>query len=100
MGTSNNIASYDDVRSAFDRALSAPAGVRITTDSVDAATHLRHRLYKFRFLDRKESKTLFVEGDTRHGSSIYDVLTVVLNGPVLEIRKGGRNALQIEDIES
>lgn len=100
MGTSNNLLSYDDIRDALDRALDASKGVRVVMASRAQATHLRHRVYKFRFLDRKASKDLYPdEKDRRHGSSIYDCLAIEQLEGVLVIKKTSAGSLRVEELE-
>ncbi len=99
MSTSNSPLAYDDIRDALDRALSADHGVRIHSASVGAAMHLKQRLYKFRKIDRDQSRKLFPEDDSRHGTSIFDSLTVEQIDTILVIKRRVAGALQIEDIE-
>lgn len=76
MSASNSIFSYDDIREVLDRALSADKGVSVSFPNKGAATHFIQRVYKFRVLDRRESKRLYPTDNPRYGTSVYDKVTL------------------------
>lgn len=103
MSPSSSILAYDDIREALDRALSAPNGVSVSFLSKGQAIHFQQRVYKFRLLDRKESRKLFPEGDPRHGRSVYDVITIpkieeVDNKAFVKILKNEAGNLEIVEL--
>lgn len=95
----DNLNSYAEVREALDKALDSEKGVRIRCDNHGAAVHLRHKIYKFRTLDRRESMKLFSADDARYGNSAYDGLVALIaddNTSVI-IKRGA--ALIVEELE-
>lgn len=74
MGFNRSPLAFDDIREAFDRAVTSPKGLRISCDTREAAFALRSRFNYFRSLDKRENRTTYPEGHRMHGRSIYDRL--------------------------
>ena len=96
MGMSKSLASYDDIRTALDRALESENGVRIPCGSPQAAVNLRQRCYYFRGLDREQSKKIYAAGDPRYNTSAYDTIVIQAIDTFLYLRTGV--ALTIEEL--
>lgn len=99
MGTSNSPLAYDDIRDALDRAIASERGIKIVKTTLGEAVHLKQRIYKFRQIDRKQSLSMFKEGDTRRGTSVYDSLAIEQVENILFLRRRVAGALKIEEIE-
>ena len=100
MPLSDSILSYEDVRAVLDRALDSAHGIRITLPTKGKAIHMRHRLYKFRALDRRESTKIYPPSDVRYGVSVYDSLVAEVVDTSVLIRKTDVEALlaHVEDL--
>lgn len=93
MVTSNSKLSFDDCFDAFDRALSATKGIRMTFADYGAANHFRVRLHKARVKDREANAETYDEDHPSHGTSKYDELIVKLR----EVE--GKGVIMIEKIK-
>lgn len=99
MSLSTNPLSYEDIRSALDRALASDNGIKITLPNPGLAIHFRQRCNKFRALDRAASKKTYPDPeDPKHGTSAYDVLTISLEENVALILKRDPSTLLVEEL--
>lgn len=76
MGFNLSPLAFDDIREAFDRALSAPKGIRIPCTSRGAAIVLRSRFNYYRKLDREENRKTYPPEHPMYGKSAYDKLVL------------------------
>lgn len=98
MPLSDSLLSYDDIRATLDHALTAPNGLKITLATHGKAVHFRHRLYKFRILDRKNNKKIYPEGDPSHGTSPYDNLVATVEDNIILLTKTTMEGIEVEEI--
>lgn len=68
--------AFGDVRDAFERALNAERGIKITCASHGEAIILRSRFNYYRKLDRADNRNTYPEDHPLHGSSAYDRLVL------------------------
>lgn len=66
--------AFEDVRDAFDRALAAERGIKITCETRAEVVRLRSRFNYFRKMNRADNKTTYPEGHRLHNNSAYDEL--------------------------
>lgn len=96
--------AFDDIREAFDRAISSPRGIRIACTSRGAAVMLRSRFNYFRKLNRAENVQIYSADSPMWNRSVYDklVLRIPPKGDALEnilfIEPRSIGDLQIEEI--
>ena len=96
--------AFDDIREAFERALNAERGIRITCVSRGAATILRARFNYFRWMNRKENAHTYEPDHPMWNRSVYDrlVLRIPPKGSpeeaVLYIEPRLVSSLSIEEI--
>lgn len=84
--------AFDDIRSAFERALEAPKGIKLVCDSHSAAILLRSRFNYYRKMHRRENSEVYQPGDPMYGKSVYDRL-------ILRVPKKGNTDANILYIE-
>jgi len=88
MGMSNSILAYEKEADLFEQALRSPKGIKVHKESESEAVYLIHRCNKFRALDRKRNKTIYVEpAHEMHGASVYDRIQVKRNGTIVKFEK-------------
>lgn len=95
---SNSHLSYDDVREALDAALASDKGIRIRESTPARLISLRQRIHKLKSLERKRSRQLYPPGDPKHGTSIYDKLSV-LTSDALNAAEKSREGLAKVPVE-
>lgn len=76
MALSNQIGAYEDCFDVFERALTAPSGVRVQFPTRSAAHTFGLRMQQGRALQRKESMRLHKRDEPGYNKSSYDVLVV------------------------
>lgn len=76
MTVSTSTAAYEDCYDILDRALAAPAGIRIDGMGKGPAHHLVTRLQYARMLSRRESWEIKEPGTPGYGTSAYDILII------------------------
>ena len=76
MPYNTSITSYVDIRAVLDKALASEKGVQLRFADEKTAMTFRGRVHTLRYLDRKENKRIYPEGDPMHGRSVYDPLMV------------------------
>lgn len=96
MALSKDLSSFEDIRHHLETALSSQKGIRITTHSPGAATHLRQRFNQLRKLSREATSVTFPVGDARRGTSPYDELAFQLEGASVLLKKVG--ATRVEEL--
>jgi hypothetical protein len=85
MPNNKSILAYLDVKDAFDRALGGN-GIKLTFATDKQAHRFVGRANSFRYLDRKENLKIYPEpAATYHGRSVYDVLCITREGPIVKI---------------
>ena len=100
MAYNTSITSYVDIRSALDKALESEKGVRLRFPDHKAAMTFKGRVHQLRFLDRKENRKVYPEGDPMHGRSAYDPLMVKTEDPcTVAIVKLEGVEFDLEDIQ-
>jgi hypothetical protein len=70
--------AYQDCYELYDRALTAPAGIRFNVESEEAAIHLRMRMHTARTIDRDDNSAMHPRGAPMHGCSAYDPLQILI----------------------
>lgn len=85
MGFNKSELAFEDVKLAFDRALSSPKGIKIACETKGLATRLRHRMNYYRSQHRTD------------GASPYDTLTISVEKESVVIRRLV-DTLQIKDL--
>jgi hypothetical protein len=79
MGNSTSILSYPDIKAVLDRVI-AGENLRVSFDTHGAAVKFVSRCNSFRRLDRKDNFIIYPDpGQTLHGRSIYDAVSVVID---------------------
>lgn len=76
MAYNSNITAYPDIAEVFDRALASAKGIQLTFENANAVTTFCGRAHNYRYLDRKESKKVYNEGEPMYGRSAYDPLMI------------------------
>jgi hypothetical protein len=76
MTTSTSKHAYNDCFSLYDRALSAPHGVRVPFPTRGAAQQFYVRMHSARIIARRESMEVYPSDDPAYGTSPYDILVV------------------------
>lgn len=74
MGVTKSPMAFEDCREAFERAMAAERGVKITFPTVREAVAFRARLNTFRMHNRRANEKIYPEGSELHGWSEYDAL--------------------------
>jgi hypothetical protein len=67
-----SMAAYADCEEHFERALNSANGIAITLATPSEAHSLRHKMNTYRAQLRRNSKRVYPEDDSRHGTSPYD----------------------------
>lgn len=83
MSYNSSITSYVDIRGCADRALESEKGVRLEFKDEKTAMTFKGRFHSFRYLDRKENRKIYHEGDPMYGRSAYDPLMVKTESPTI-----------------
>lgn len=79
MALSSDINLFFKEEEIFARALSNPKGLEVSYENPRAAVRACQRFNHYRVLLRKQSLTIYPEGDPRRGACIYD--HIVLRRP-------------------
>ena len=93
MATSSSKLSFDDCYEAFERAISATKGIRLTFTDYGSANYFKNRLHMARQLDRKANAETYEQDHPSHGTTKYDELYVKL------LDMGGKGIVLIEKIK-
>ena len=72
----DNLLAYQDCTELLAQAVEDPCGVRLKVRDFDQAVNERSRIHYCRKLHRRESMSIYAEGDPMYGKSEYDVITV------------------------
>lgn len=93
--------AFDDAREVFERATTAPKGIRILCSDRAAAVVLRSRFNYFRKLDREENKKTYPPDHPMYNRSAYDklVLRIPQDEPALYIEPHTAEIYNIEELE-
>lgn len=76
MSYNKSLLAFDDIREAFEKALSAPKGIRISCSSRGAAVILRSRFNYYRKLDREQNGKTYETDHPMWNRSPYDKLVL------------------------
>lgn len=76
MSFNKNTFAFQDIKEAFDQAVSAEKGIRIPCASRGSAINLRSRFNYYRKTDRAQSKGIYPPSHPMHGNSTYDRLVL------------------------
>lgn len=88
MGSSNSILSYEKEADMLEKAINSERGLRATFESEREAIHFIHRCNKFRVLDRRRSKSIYLEpAHEMHGASVYDRIVIRRDGAKVIMEK-------------
>ncbi len=71
-------AAYTDCYDHFERAQRSERGIRILSDSYEAAFHLRSRMNQARVIERRESARIYPRADPKHAKSENDCFKLTL----------------------
>lgn len=90
--------SFEDCRSALDRALASPNGIRVSFETKGQAYRFRQRLNTFRAKDRARNTSIYPQDHPQHNRSVWDTLVFELSEaePAVLLLPGHR--LQIEEL--
>jgi hypothetical protein len=87
------IASYNDCRDAFERALASPTGgISVAYETVGQAIRFRARCHYYRNIVRRSSMEIYPPDSPLHGVSPYD-------GLVLRILDSAKTVVRFEPVE-
>lgn len=75
MPPASDIGAYADLLETWQRALESPKGIRIRTDTPEAAHALRMRLYHARRAQQRQHKRVYPTDHPMHGRSYYDSMS-------------------------
>lgn len=87
MALPNTTAAYEDCYDHYERARTAPNGIRVLLPDLASARHLQMRMHQARVLERRDSMRIFDKTDPRWGKSENDSLRVSLR-PVADGETG------------
>jgi hypothetical protein len=88
MPKSKSLLSFPDCKDVFDKAILSENGVVMNFEDKAAMTKFMFRCFWFRSLDRDNNKVLYPDpGQTMHGRSVYDQITVRKDGNKLKFVK-------------
>lgn len=84
--------AYDDCYEIFDKAMADPVGVRVKLKDYGEANWFRLRMNQARSINRKENMRTYSDDHPMFNSSVYDILTMVIDnrgeeGCYLEVKK-------------
>lgn len=99
MPSNESPAAYADIRAALDRALASSNGVLIHAQSHGHAVNLRQRCYTYRKIERRESRKMYKESDSRFDRTPYDGLVVTIVENTVYIKPVREDSLNIEEIQ-
>lgn len=100
MSNPASILAYPDVKTAFDRVLATPRGIKVTFTTKPQAVRFVARCNYFRMLDRKENLKIYAEmtSHSLYGRSVYDHIEVALRGTEVLIRPIFLEESKVEDL--
>lgn len=98
MSFSKSPLSFEDIRTALDRAMEAPKGILVRLETPGAAVSFVSRANYCRLQDRKENAKTYPDGHPLKQASIWDALRIRADGQVVRITKGDGSTLEIEEI--
>lgn len=88
MSNPASILAYPDVKTAFDRVLATPRGIKVSFTTKAQAVRFVARCNYYRMLDRKENLKIYAEmtSHSLYGRSVFDHLEVALRGTDVHIK--------------